>query len=135
MSWLRWRGCGKLFKNFLRSIAMAYGVRQTRNDVANGEPMRERMVFPTASTTLKVGQNYVQIAGDASLTITLPPVLEAMGEIVFIRTVTSGGKTITVQDQDDTVDDYSQDIEDTGDYVLLFSTGDRWIELAAVSGD
>jgi len=114
---------------------MTYGVRQTLQDVGNGEPMRERMVFPTASTTLKVGQNYVQIAGDADLVITLPPVLEAMGEIVFIRTVTGGGKTITVQDQDDTVDNYSEDIEDTGDYVLLFSTGDRWLPLVSVSGD
>lgn len=90
----------------------------------------------TAATTLDVRDQIVHVTPPASSTyvVTLPAVAEAAGRTYYIVSTSDATGTFTVADQDDAREsggNYTSDaLTTTGDYVLLYCTGDRYIELS-----
>jgi len=95
-----------------------------------------KVVFLTATTlSMDINDQVVKVTTTASATdtvITLPSVRQAKGRIYAISLDTIGDdETCTVQDLADDAG-YTDTVLDTADdYVILYSNGYRWFELAA----
>jgi len=90
-----------------------------------------RVIASGATATLSVSDQVVlaAIPASASLTITLPPVLQARGKVYYIRcNLDSGGTSILVVGKGG-VDYAATAITATTGFVAVMSTGDSWIEL------
>jgi len=100
--------------------------------VGAGVAQRDAFKDLTEATTLGVDaarvHGTVNTAND-SWALTLPPVAEAAGRILSIYATVANSKTLTVQDQDDSVGwtDISLNADD--EHVLLYSDGLRWHEI------
>jgi hypothetical protein len=81
--------------------------------------------------TLEVYETEVYIDNDSTYTetLTLPPVCAAKGRSYAIRTVDTGGHT-TIQDQDDSLEWTDLVTDADNEYVLLYSDGRQWFNLA-----
>ena len=67
---------------------------------------------------------------DNTMTLTLPPVHEAMGQFYYIEaTLGDTGNTTTIEDDngDTALSDLTLDADD--DYILLYSNGRRWLTI------
>jgi len=82
----------------------------------------------SASGTLTVNQRFVVATGE--ITVTLPSVAEARDKIFTITAPAGGTDTVTVADQDDSLDwsDISLNADDDG--CALFSDGRKWWVIA-----
>lgn len=99
-----------------------------------GNPRVETFVLADGAQTiqLKPGETgLVIISGNAAntVTVTLPPVHQAAGQIVFINARAGATAATTVEDYNDDagLSDLTLDADD--DHVLLYSTGERWLTL------
>lgn len=91
-----------------------------------------RVAYLTADATLRVGQSIVRGTANTandSWTLTLPPVAQAIGLSIYIEATIANSKTITVQDNNDDAGLTDITLDADGEYVMLFSTGEAWIEL------
>lgn len=83
--------------------------------------------------TLEVWEQVVNCdTTDNAITITLPPVSEAMGKFYSIKLITDGGNNVTVQDQDDSYDWAATGdltLSSVTDFGIFFSDGHKWYEL------
>lgn len=87
---------------------------------------REQIRHLSTATTLKPMDNIVFVSG--TTTITLPPVAEAAGCAIWIEG--EGTCALTIQDNNDDagLSDITG-IATAGEYVMLFSNGQKWVEL------
>ena len=85
------------------------------------------------ATTLTVTEEHTEVVPPASgtHTITLPGAEEAGGRIFFVRSNGNDGGTVTVVTPDPTPF-VSEALSADGDYVVLYSTGFRWVILRAI---
>jgi len=60
------------------------------------------------------------------MTVTLPPVAAARGNIYTFRYVTDGGQDFVLQDKDDDAAFTSLTFNDAGEKVCLYSDGYKW---------
>lgn len=89
--------------------------------------------FVAAATTLLPHERVVLATppSSSSYTITLPPVDQCAGMVYTIRSTSNDTGTIVVADQDETPAPYtSGNLTTTDDYVVVYSDGYQWYELA-----
>lgn len=83
----------------------------------------------TANITLKVYQTVVEIVVAAeTITVTLPSVAEAYGQIYTIFVNITNGGTVTVQDQDESYEWSNIVLNADNEHVALYSNSRRWCE-------
>jgi len=91
------------------------------------------MLHLIAATTLRRANvcvyGTVNTATD-SWTLTLPPVAEAIGQVVFVYATVANSKTLTVADNNDDGGLTDISLNADGEYVVLLSVGKYWINLA-----
>jgi hypothetical protein len=95
---------------------------------------RSGYVYTIVSYAMSVRDFVVEVGLAAgNITITLPPVAEARGKIYTIALLDADTHDYTVTDKGD--DPRWSDIVlgDDHDYLVLFSNGKRWFELAEMS--
>lgn len=86
----------------------------------------------TAAATLRRANVFVYCTVNTATddwTLTLPPVSEAQGMIVYIYVTMANAKTLTVQDNADDAGMTDLDMDADADDVVLFSTGKFWVQL------
>ncbi len=83
----------------------------------------------TANVELKVYQTTVMITVAAqSITLTLPSVAEAYGQLYSIFVNITNGGDVTVQDQDESYEWTDIALNADNEHVVLYSDGRRWCE-------
>lgn len=91
------------------------------------------LAVDNANATLTVNQQIVEVASDTSeATITLPNVSEAKGRIYSITAPNGGTNTVTVQDNDESVDWADQSLDAANDQLVVQSDGRRYNILTPV---
>lgn len=104
---------------------MSTRVPQTEQHIA--KEGASLVTYITAAATLELWQNVVEFtAPSASFAVTLPNVALAAGKFFSFHLVTAGGKAITLQDQNESVDWTDKTIDANADGILLFSDGRKW---------
>lgn len=115
----------------LQDKSMAYDVRE--------KVSRAKDVFLTSSATVTTYQMgiadlVVRVTTDGSnaITVTLPPVSLARGNIYTVILVTDGGVNLTLEDfnGDAAKDDLT--FADVGDMACLYSDGYKWYLIGSV---
>jgi len=103
----------------------------------DGSGVMKHMTFVQAdgaqTYTMKSTERVIYITsghGDNTMTITLPPVHECAGEIVFIEAVAGGTATTTVEDDGGDATFSNVSLDGNNEFVLLFSTGKSWKPVA-----
>ncbi len=92
----------------------------------------------TASATLGANDTmvFVTIPGTGNITITLPPIAHMVGKFVVILAVSGAGSECLVEDAGDGIGtdyDLADNLSAAGDYVMLYCSPLRWIELSELS--
>lgn len=93
-----------------------------------------KVVFATEDLTMDINDRLVRATvSAASITVTLPSVREAafVGIYIIHLVDTSNGKTVTVADKGDDAGLTDITLDTDNDYVVLFSDGYVWRELAS----
>jgi hypothetical protein len=91
----------------------------------------DQILHVTEATTLTIRDSVVVCTSTAAAyAVTLPPVCEAQGLIITIDATTGATFTVTVQDQDDSIDWTDIDLDANLDAVCLRSDGRRWMVLS-----
>ena len=88
------------------------------------------------STTLTVDEQLVRVTPPTSSTHTvkLPTVAEARGRIYVVESISDGGGTVVVVTHDDDSPVMSDaTLTTTGDVVMVYSTGWRWLTLVDIT--
>ena len=91
------------------------------------------MLHIAEATTLRRANVFVYATANTasnSYTVTLPPVAEAIGQIVYIRATIANSKVVTVADNNDDGGLSDVTLDGDGEYVVLLSVGKYWINLA-----
>lgn len=97
------------------------------------QPLRYRFIATTAALSLEDRSVEADMTA-GNFTVTLPSVREACGLVIsFFLAV--GGNTLTIEDLANDAALTSITIEDTGDYILLQSDGQRWTNLGCGCGE
>ena len=98
-------------------------------DILNN--VRDILVFKSATGTLALSENNVllTVAG-SNLTLTLPPVSQAIGMVFNIEVDETGAGNGIVADANDAVG-WSDLTSSADGYLVLLCTGRRWITLAS----
>lgn len=92
---------------------------------------RENLVIKTADATLGLNEaNVLVTVGASNVTMTLPPVSEAMGFIFVIDVDETGAGNCIVADNDDSIG-WSDLTSSADGYLVLLCTGRRWINVAS----
>jgi len=97
--------------------------------VGAGVAQRDAFEDLSAATTLTVSAARVHVTGNTASddwSLTLPPVAEAAGRFLSIYATIANSKTVTVQDQDDSVGWTDLTLDTDDDHALLYSDGLRW---------
>lgn len=101
---------------------------------SNALSQNVKVVFATEDLTMDVNDRLVRATvSAASITVTLPSVREAafVGIYVVHLVDTSNAKTVTVADKGDDAGLTDITLDTDNDYVVLFSDGYVWRELAS----
>ena len=112
--------------------------RKNHEQLAAGQSgVMKHMTFAEAdgaqTYTMKPTERVIYITsghGDNTMTITLPPVHQCAGEIVFIEAVAGATATITVEDDGGDATFSNVSLDGNNEFVLLFSTGKSWKPVA-----
>jgi hypothetical protein len=106
------------------------------NNISDVSP-RSKVVYITSSATVTEYEmepyemTLVMTTDNANdITVTLPPVGSCMGGVYTIRLVTDGGKDVIIEDNNDDADLSDITLDTADDYVVLYSDGIIWYELA-----
>lgn len=83
----------------------------------------------TYTLTTRIRHLMATTDGSSALTVTLPPVSEAAGQIYSVYLDTDGGTDVTVTDAGDDADFTDITLDDADDFAVLFSNGVRWMYL------
>ena len=108
---------------------MDSATRLQEQTVFTGKAQRSRQLNVSAATSITVGTSLVRgtvNTANGSYALTLPNVSEAAGMIVCVCATVANAKTLTVQDNDESLEwsDLVLDVDE--DYALLYSDGERW---------
>ena len=108
---------------------------QRVQDRISGEQHLKHVRYQDTAATIGVNDNLVLSAGNG-ITITLPPVAEAMGQIyTLVKTVAAGSLTVTgaaIATGQTAADEVTTNVvlANADDFVTVLSTGLHWITLA-----
>jgi hypothetical protein len=92
--------------------------------------VEDKILHASAAATLTVrDQVVIADSTSAAFAITLPPVAEAQGLIFTIDATVGATNTVTVQDQDDSVDWTDISLDANLDACCVRSDGRRWMVL------
>lgn len=107
------------------------GERQAYQNQVRGKYRK----IDNANAALAVSDQVVIVASDSSaVTVTLPQVDEAAGRIYSIQAPDGGDNTVTVQDNDESMNWSDLSLDFAADRVLLYSDGLSWWTLQLVEG-
>lgn len=101
-----------------------------------GEGYMTRLTFVQAdgaqTYSITTEQNIVIVSGhaDNTMTITLPPVNEAAGRFIYIMATAGGTAQTTIADNGDDAGLTDIALDGNGEYAILYSTGEKWIEIS-----
>ncbi len=114
-----------------REVGRSMGAGTTSTNVTHTSG---GVITKTASYTMKPYDFTVK--GDissGSITITLPPVVEARGKIYTLWCIDADSNDMTITDYGDATLWTDIVLGDDNDYLVLFSNGERWFELSEQS--
>lgn len=114
------------------------GIEQHPQAVMDAQVLDSAIVYITSSATvttktLKAYERVVRVTTNASnaITVTLPPVAEAVGKTYSIALVVDGGVNLTVASGGDSKNTISSTYADADDREVYFSDGLYWHVLAS----
>lgn len=115
-----------------REVGRAMGAGTTSTNVTHTSG---GVITVTAAYTMKTYDFTVKcdIVTTGGFTLTLPPVVEARGKIYTIWLVDADSNDLVITDSGDAALWNDITLGDDADYLVLFSNGERWFELAEQS--
>lgn len=107
---------------------MSIGIQGSPDVFHDMQKVDKFLEVDNADATLTVNQQVVVVrSDDSTATITLPFVSDARGRTFSITAPDGGTNTVTVQDNDESVDWSNRSLDAANDQLILMSDGRRWI--------
>jgi hypothetical protein len=102
---------------------------QTNQQRINNETVPGKIVYKTATATLKPYERTVVVTAAAAATITLPPVMQCQGLTFVIKATNGAAHTTTVEDHDGDAGFADVALDADAEYVGVYSDGLTWHEV------